>query len=199
MFKLLSEDKIKIKKKKKNDYHAILKIEEELQYGTLKDYVDQHVETFISDPSMKYRIVWELFFLARILAFINKKYASSLPTELCKANEEMSIVLGYKKNHPNLIDIIKGVKATVGLKFGSTNVGTIEPNLYTSLESNEGSKLGVGEKNIDIEEYKRLIQQFLDQKNTFLFVLVDKVDEFVIKSDYDAQRLMLQALMETEK
>jgi len=202
LFKLLSEEKIKIKKKK-DEHHAILLIEEELQYGTLKDYVDKHVQTFLTDPSMKYRIVWELFILSRILAFVTKKYAAFLPEELHKANEEMSVVLGYKTDSLKLSEIVKGVKATVGLKFGSSPIGTIESSVYTSLEPKEGlatdSKSVVGEKNIDIDEYKKLVQQFLDQRNTFLFVLVDKVDEFVVKSDYDIQQLMLQALMETEK
>lgn len=202
LFKLLSEEKITIKKKK-NVNHIILPIEEELQYGTLKDYIDKNVETFLTDPSMKYRMVWELFILARILVFITKNYATSLPEELRKINEEMSIVLGYKKDPLKLVEIVRGVKATLGLKFGSSPIGTIEPSLYTSLEPKEASakdsKPVVSEKNIDIDEYKKLVQKFLDEKNTVLFVLVDKVDEFVIKSDYDVQKLMLQALMETEK
>jgi len=202
LFRMLSEEKIKIRKSK-NEHHVILPIEEELQYGTLKDYVDKHVQTFLSDPSMKYRIVWELFILARILAFVTKKYDSSLSEELRKANEEMSVVLGYKKDPIRLLDLARGVKATVGLKIGASPIGTIEPNVYTSVEQREAlsgeTKPAVSEKNLDIDEYKKLIQQFLLQKNTVLFVLVDKVDEFVIKSDYDIQRLMLQALMETEK
>lgn len=198
LFKLLSEGKLQFKKKK-GEHHLILPIEEELQYGTLRDYVDKHVVTFISEPSIKYRIVWELFILSRILHFLCNKYGNTLPEDLKKANDHMSVVLGYKKDPISLLEIVKNVKATIGLKFGSSHVGTVEPNVYGSVEPGGDGQTKNATQNIDIDTYKKQIQQFLEIKKSLLFVLIDKVDEFVIKGDYDVQRQLLQALMETEK
>lgn len=202
LFRLLNEKKLQFKRKE-GELHITLPIEEELQYGTLRDYLEKHVVTFISDPSVKYRIIWELFILTRILNHLSEEYGASLPEELKKANGDMSVLLGYKKDSVRLIEIVKNVKATIGVKLGSSCVGTIEPSVYGSVEqkdatSSAGGK-GASEKNIDIEAYKRSVQQFLKSKSHDLFVLVDKVDEFVIKGDYDVQKLVLQALMETER
>jgi hypothetical protein len=198
LFKLLSEGKLQFKKKK-GEHQLLLPIEEELQYGTLKDYVDKHVVTFISDPSIKYRIVWELFLLSRTLTFLSTKYSQTLPEELKKANSYLSIILGYKKDPISFIEILKNAKATIGLKFGSSNVGQLEPNLYGTVEQSSGGTSNDEDQNIDIDMYKKQIQQFLESKKMNLFILIDKVDEFVIKGDYDVQRQVLQALMETEK
>lgn len=201
LFRLLKEKKLQFMRKEGN-VHITLPIEEELQYATLRDYLEKHVATFTSNPSMKYRIAWELFILTRILNCLSEEYGASLPEELKIANNEMSVVLGYKKDSVRLIEIVKNVKATIGVKFGSSYVGTIEPSLYGSVEQKDatgsGGGKGASERNIDIDAYKRSVQKFLKSRSHYLFVLVDKVDEFVIKGDYDVQKLVLQALMETE-
>ena len=52
---------------------------------------------------------------------------------------------------------------------------------------------------MSIDPYKKNLQTYLASNNIRLFVLVDKVDEFVIKGDYKIQRIVLQALLETQK
>lgn len=202
LFRLFKEKKHQFKRKK-NDSHIILPIEEELQYRTLKDYLDEYVVTYIKDASMKYRIAWELFILTRILNHLFDEYGTSLSAELRNAYKEMSIVLGYKKDSFRLSEIVKTVKASIGVKFGSSHVGTIEPSVIGSIEPKDpissGDEKGASVSNIDIDAYKRSVQKFLESQSHSLFVLVDKVDEFVIKGDYDIQRLVLQALMETER
>jgi hypothetical protein len=194
LFKSLKEGRLHFKKKGKHESHVILPVAEELQYGNLKEYLDAHVTTHISNPSMKYRIAWELFLLARAFTFLAGKYGASTPDEFRKANERLSIVLGHKRDPIKLLDLLMNTKVTFGAKLGASHVGTVEPNMYMAVEPRtEASETGTtGAAALDLmefDDYKRILNQFLEDKKVTLFVLVDKVDEFVILSEYDVQRL----------
>ena len=149
LFKSLVEKKMAFKNKSELAY-VIVPIEEELQYSSLKDYIEKHIMTYIQDPSTRYRIIWELFILSRIFSSLVNKYGNSLPQNIITANDEMSVIFGYKKEPSRLIEFFKNIKATVGVKLGTSHIGTIEPSVYGAIESKENPTTSDMLKNIDI-------------------------------------------------
>lgn len=70
------------------------------------------------------------------------------------------------------------------------------PNFYTSIESKKPEDLAIDTAQLlDLPSIKKELDILLTENKIVVYLLVDKLDEFVSGEDYDTQRQMLQALI----
>lgn len=201
LFRLISNNKLQFRKHK-NQEHIIIPIEEELQYKLIRDQIIPTIKTYINDDTLKYRTVWEFFVIYKIFMKF-KEVFDILPQTINEAVNDFEEIFGEAKKKVSFIQLLSSLKYTVGFKIENAYTGDIKGmGPYASLEPKDTNPSD-GKKEVipklDIDFYKKEIQSFLENRKATCFILIDKLDEFAIKDDYDIQRLTLQGLLECER
>ena len=195
IFRLLSEKKIKFKTSGK--YQQIyVAIDEDLGYKTLREHVSTQIQDSTRAGSAQHRIVWELFFLSRCLEAISQKMGTN-PKFIALRDRFYKAVGWNSQQKIGLLDVLLHTKKTFGVKLEGGHLGYVIPNFYTSLESKAPSELPLDSSQmLDLPSIKSDLDRLLAESKIVIYLLVDKIDEFVSGEDYETQRQMLQALIQ---
>lgn len=197
LFKLVREGKISFLNEKKYD-DTILAIDESLDYVEIKNRVFDLFHTSIRDDATKCRYFWEIYLLFRILTTLENKFLD-LPELLQRNLKNIKLVLQYDEQKITILEFLKNTKLTGGLKIAQTMEGaSVTP--HVSLEP--GTKEAATEQRttkFNTEACKKEIDIFLKSKNRRFFILMDSLDEFVVKEAYAAQKMFIQGLLECER
>lgn len=196
IFRLLSEDRLKFRNDNKRT-QIYIPIDEELAYRTLQEHVLNQIKDLTGKKSTAYRIVWELLFVSRCLDRLEKKYKNDEDLKSIKA--KFYHVVGWQLDEKiGFLDVLTKTKKTFGIKLEHGFTGYILPNMYASIEpskdadNNQSSNL----LTLDLVELKSELNSFLKKKKVIVYILLDKLDEFVAGEEYVAQRDILQALIQ---
>lgn len=203
LFRLVTNNKLNFKREK-NEKHIIIPIEEELKYKSVKNQIISKILSYVKEDAVKYRIVWELFIMHHILADLSKEYPAIMPDSLAKAINDYESIFEVSSKKLSLFELWRAHKVTFGVKFDGLQGGVVTgPNFYSSLEpANAAPASDSKEGNVitfHFDALKRDIQSFLDKMNASVYILIDKLDEFVIKEDYEIQKMMIQGLLSCER
>lgn len=197
IFRLVSEGELKLNSK--NRYkNIIIPIEDNFQYKNIKGKVLKLIKTDIEEIDFKYQIVWELFIFYRCLKKL-KELRLTLSEPLLKAVSLTDNI--FAKN--GIDDFLKN-KKTFGIRLYDTATN-IMPELYFSSEptsSLEHPRLkanSVENLEIDIDYYKRELNEFLIKNKLNFMILIDRLDEFVSRNSVPIQIDMLEALISVER
>jgi hypothetical protein len=193
LFRLLTEGKLKFKSKEKFK-QIYIPIDEELAYKTLKEHVKTHVQDSTGSESTPHRIVWELYFLSRTIDSISKEYEKNQKFNTIK--EKFNKIIGVpSEQRSGLFDLLKGTKKTIGVKLEGGHLGYLIPNFYASIEPPKDNLPAESIVYLDIPSLKEELNSFLTEMKIVVYLLVDKLDEFVSGDDYSTQKDVLQALL----
>lgn len=197
IFRLLKEQKLTF-----NQSHGyknvIISIDDNFQYKNIKGKVLRLIQTDVEEIDFKYQVVWELFLFYRCLEKL-KTLNLELPTALQDAIKLTNNI--FSKNG---IDNFLKSKRTIGIKLYDTPTNIL-PDFYLTIEPvAEDLGSGLKEKSvekleIDIDYYKREINQFLIEQKLNFVVLIDRLDEFVSRNSIQTQIDMLEALICVER
>ena len=197
IFRLLREGKLTF-----NQNHGykniIISIDDNFQYKNIKGKVLRLIETDVEEIDFKYQVVWELFLFYRCLEKL-KSLNLELPTSLRDAIKLTNNI--FSKNG---IDNFLKSKRTIGIKLYDTPTNILPDFYLTSEPVAEDLSSGLKEKSvekleIDIDYYKREMNQFLIEQNLNFVVLIDRLDEFVSRNSIQTQIDMLEALISVER
>ncbi len=81
----------------------------------------------------------------------------------------------------------------MGIKLDSNLPNIVD--LYTSLEPNSEAASGKDVTAISITAHLRFVAKLLSDRKINLFVLLDRLDDFVVQDNYETQRALLQQLL----
>jgi DNA polymerase III delta prime subunit len=195
LFRLIKEDKLKFKPV--NGYkNIIIPVEDNFQYKNIKSKLLNLISSVNEEDDFKYQIVWELFFFQKITQRISKLNIL-LPDTIGKAIDLCNSLL----NSSQIDDLVKS-KYTFGVKLYDTAT-SIFPDLYVTKEptTNESTnKTNSLEKlEIDLDEFKQEINDFLINNELNIIITIDRLDEFVSRNSQDIQLKMLEALIAVER
>ncbi|HMP82958.1 MAG TPA: hypothetical protein PKA41_09690 [Verrucomicrobiota bacterium] len=199
LFRLLSEGTLKF------EYPADLRqvlvpVEEELDFKTFRNTIIARIKEQVGDESLKYRIVWEVFLIHRLLTSVDERL--KLPPELTSKLKQINELFDLKQKKPKLIELLLHNKKTVGVKVDS-HMPNMPMSYYASIEPSaalgESSPVQSAEAILNIDKTKSDLNKFLADNNTVAVVLIDRLDEFVIQDAYEIQKMVLQGLLDTEK
>lgn len=199
IFRMFQENKLSFSKKEGYTEHKIF-IEADFDLSAFKDFVLRHIKEKRSDSETKlykYQLSWELFLSFRLL-YIIKNDLGIQNTDVNKALDLYKTAFGDIKTN-NIFEFLKSLRFTIGAKTSTTNPTIIDA--YTKVEPVEPTvsrEQRFDQVEFNLFEVKRLINSVLSENKIILRVFIDKLDDFVVKEDYDTQRYILQALLSVE-
>ena len=193
LFRMLSERKLNFFSPPGKTYQ-ILALDESIEYKQLKTIIEQRIQASGSkdNDSIKYQFIWELFLTYKILCFVTDELKLD-QDDLAKYKNEISAALGFEDKKVGIMQFLLSHKKTIGIKLDQLHPAT--SNFYVSAEPIE--KLNTSEDvfKVDLKEIKKKVSSLLDKNHMVLYVLLDRLDEFVIKEDYAIQKRLLEGLM----
>lgn len=192
IFRLLSDGKLAFKSTEKFS-QIYVPIDEDLAYKTLREHVSFQVKDKTKSPEIPHRIVWEIYFFSRCVDALSKEFPDDKKISSIKNNFYQAAGLPQQKTF-RLIDIFTSSKKTVGVKLEGGHLGFLVPNFYTSVEPSINSGDIDDVSFLDIPSLKAEMNNYLKISKKYVYVLVDKLDEFVSGDDYLTQMLILQSL-----
>jgi hypothetical protein len=200
LFRLITEGNLKFKNEGKLR-QIYVPIDEDLEYFGLTDFLNKSIKDATGKPTEKYRIAWELFILNRVILELRFKFKGD--GEISSIENEFAKSIGLDVvSKLSLLELLRKTKKTFGVKLENGHTGFVVPNFYTSIEpSNNSAVDGSSEASLmlDTVSVKRKIREFLKNNKAVVFVLIDKLDEFVANSEYAMQKINLQSLLETQR
>jgi hypothetical protein len=193
LFRLLSDGKLRFRTTEKFT-QIYVAIDEELAYKTLREHVVAQVKDSTKSPDTSHRIVWELYFFSRCIESLTKKFGDNGRFESLR--DRFYKTIGWTQHQRiGLLDILKGTKKTVGVKLEGGHLGYVIPNFYTSIEPAKTDASTDASQLLDVPSLKSELNTFLKDSKSVVYLLVDKLDEFVSGEEYETQKQILQALV----
>jgi hypothetical protein len=199
VFELLRDGKLRFVVSS-NYRQRLIPINQRLDYRALRDRVVRNIVSRVEDESLKYQVVWELLILYSILRWV--KDAGDMPAPLEKACTEFEQSFPIEQSKPGFLEIFLGAKKKVGVKFEtSPTSGLPAADCYFEISGDESaaSMSDVTPNLLRLGQLKQLINNHLAKKKSRIYVLIDRIDEFLIKEEYDIQRMTLQGLVACER
>lgn len=191
LFRMLSERRLEFVTPPGKTY-AVLSLDENIEYKQLKDLIEKRVTATGDKPSIKYQFIWELFITYKILDLLVTDLNMQDPL-LEQSKHDISVALGFEKPKVGFMEFLISHKKTVGVKLDHLHPTT--SNFYISAEPTEISGNSDEIHHIDLKEIKRQISRALDKNDMALYVLLDRLDEFVILEEYETQKHLLEGLL----
>lgn len=201
VFRLLRDNKLKFENPT-NSNQLLIAIDDPIAYQTLQRLVEEKIAGSSTSKNLQFRLVWELFILNACLQKLDSDF--TLPKELKSKIDEFrnSLSLTQEKlTIEKFLIVLLSNKKQVGIKLSSDLVGNPVLDSYVSLTGSvepEDAKTRSAIATLDIHLIKKSVQEFLASQNTNLYVLIDRLDDFVVGQDYDTQRRSLQGLLSVE-
>jgi len=195
LFELI-KDKILTFNENNSCSHIIIPIDQQLDYKILKEKVISCIQGEIKDEQLRYRLIWEILFLFNIINAIKDKI--EIPDNLKNMIEIFEKSFSLDQTQSKLLDIFLSSKRSIGIKIEPTVTGFARADFYFAMAPDEKSESKVPSDVLKVSELKRVINKVLIDNNIKVYILVDKIDAFVIRDEYEVQKLALQGLLSTE-
>lgn len=194
MVRLLDEKIFHFKEVDENDARIVV-LDEEFDYRSFKNHLERHA---LKDQKSidVVRAVWEILIIYRALLSARDTIDNNDSTLKAHINE-IEVALGLAEKKIGLVEILISTKKKVGLKFD-----TMHPNIvdaYIGVEPSTDSTHTEGAAILRIGEYRKYLERFLLERKKKIFLLVDRLDDFVANEDYTTQKMLLQELLSTQR
>jgi hypothetical protein len=197
LFKLISDGTLEFKYEPKDKPRklVVVPIDDDLEYLSIANVVEERFSDNIKRRHGKYRYLWEIYILSRIIDRIQEEHSDDL--EVNTLRDDFGEILGLpKKKGFRLRDLLTAYKLTVGGKIDPT--GSVTPTFSIEPARNAHDTTStVTDKEIGL--LKERLKKQLKSKSTVAIVLVDRIDDFVVGMAYEEQLKNIQALVDCIK
>jgi hypothetical protein len=190
MVRLIDKKVYKFKEQEDAE-HIVVVLDEEFDYRSIKNHL---MKNSLKDQKELdvIRAVWEVLILYRVMQSVRDDIENSDSTLSTHLNE-IEVLLGLADKKVGVVDIILSHKKKIGLKFD-----TFHPNIVDAYIGSEPTSEGTTTSNISIlrlGEYRKYLERLLKDRNKRVYLLIDRLDDFVLNEDYDTQKKLLQELL----
>lgn len=167
-------------------------IEDELQYITVSNIIEERFIDKSGKPHGKYRFLWEIYILSRCIEQLSDEFGAE--KEVQQLNEDFELIFGISpEKKMRIADFLKAFKFSAGTKFEQS--GAITPTV-----SVERSNANLNEKkelsDRGIASLRERVRKAISARGAVFVVLIDRIDDFVVDLEYVEQRKSVQALVE---
>jgi hypothetical protein len=169
----------------------VLVIDEELEYRSIRDHLNKHVENG-TEPALLLRIVWDLLICFRSMKFL-QQYIGDTDSTLRENIKRIEELFGVRKSKASFLELMLTQKKKVGVKLDSNLPSIVD--MYAGFEPNTTSDEKEELSVLLLSEYMRYLNKLLHEKKLSLYILLDRLDDFVVQEDYETQRMLLQQLL----
>lgn len=190
VFKAYLDGKLKPSISDKCDV-LILGISDELKYIDIDKIIKENLSIYGYSDEFKYALVWDIYIIFRIVLELQKKYSDSFGINLKKlASFFKHIGIKEQMSLSIFLDKIKNVKFSASVSDGAC--------IYTGSYEHSAEEEKDDPSNFALYSLKEEINNILTEYNVCMWVMLDKLDDFLIREEYDVQRKLLQGLVVTE-
>lgn len=194
LFRLVSEGVYKFTsdQTEKSRQQLIVSIDEDLDYITILNLVESRFVDRAKRPHGKYLFLWEIYVLSRVIERLADEFGYD--EEIQNLQIDFNEVLGVtKEKKVRLIDILTSYKLTAGIKVDQA--GSITPAM--SVEPAKDSALSQVEvSDHQITQFRDRVRKAIKARRAVVYVLIDKIDDFLVDLAYQEQKKSVQALLE---
>jgi hypothetical protein len=194
MVRLIDEKIFHFKDVEKNDAKIVV-VDEEFDYRSFRNHLRRNALKDQKEIDLV-RAVWEILIIYRAMLTARDSIDNSDSTLKTHINE-IEVSLGLAEKKVGLVTILMSTKKKVGLKFD-----TLHPNIvdaYIGIEPSSETTNNEGAAILRLGEYRKYLERFLHERNKKIFMLVDRLDDFVANEDYETQKMLLQELLATQR
>ena len=200
LYKLTKDKRIQFTNDLDNTKH-IIGFEEDYQFSIMKKFIERNIYIDVTGNQIeKYRSMWELYIVYRMVLYIRKIFPNSVPTTISKIANDFEILFGVNE-HNSILDLLKSQKKTFSCRVDATmNTFTPQVMLETDRTYRENKQKRIGEKTeINLSEIKEEIARYCNESKITFILLFDRLDDFVTKEDYEIQKDIIGALVKCER
>lgn len=169
----------------------VLVIDDELEYRAIRDYLDRQ-KGFGTSSKLLLRIVWDILISYRSMKFVCELLNDDDAT-LRKNINEIDALFGVSERNISFVELLLHHKKKIGVKI-DTNLPSIV-DMYASVEANKPLSQNEQIHILRLSEYIKYLNGVLLKNKIVIFVLLDRLDDFVVKEDYKTQKALLQQLL----
>lgn len=196
LFRLVSEGKYKFStehtEKDKPRKQLIVSIDEDLDYITIANVIESRFVDKAKRSHGKYLFLWEIYVLSRVIERLADEFGYD--EEIQALHDDFSEILGIpKKKKFRLVDLLTTYKVSTGVKIDPA--GSISPTL--SVEpAKDAHANGLEVTDHQITLFRNRVRKAIRARRAVVYVLVDKIDDFLVDLAYQEQKKSVQALLE---
>ena len=200
IFELLKAGKLRFEEPAEYN-QIIIPISESLDYRTLEAVVTTSIQSKSNSPELHHRAIWELLVLYYLIPKV--KEMTDLPERISKHLELFDSQFYGKKQAPSFFELAFKGKKRVGVKFDVSPAGFTVPDVYAQYnpEVNSAPSETINPTPIILQLgiFKNELNNFLASRRIKIHILIDRIDEFVVRDEYATQMNALNGLLAVEK
>lgn len=194
LFRLVSEGKYKFNSEQsdKSRKQLVVSIDEDLDYITMSNVIESRFIDKAKRPHGKYLFLWEIYVLSRVIERLAEEFGYD--EEVQTLQEDFSEILGIPKQKKfRISDLFTSYKVTTGLKIDQA--GSVNPT-FSVEPTKDAHSVHVEVTDHQITLFRNRVRKAIRVRRAVVYVLVDKIDDFVVELAYEEQKKSVQALLE---
>lgn len=174
---------------------TIIPIREDLNYKLVKSLVLPRLSGVLGGPVIIFRLIWEVFILYRTFC-VAEEMKITFPTDLMLEMRKICSAFSPGIETKNFSGFYESQSRGLSMRIESTDYFVPPPrSAMNSFESLQDSPI----EYVDIDRLKRMMNRFLRESDQVVYIIIDNLDDFVIKEEYDTQKEILEALLLCQK
>lgn len=196
IFKQLTERRIHFENKSQLR-QVLVPIDQDIDYLSVKAHLSTALESAIVDEDVRMRFIWEIYVLYRLVSTVFEEGfdISDQDREILNPIVEY---FSFDSIKPSILDIFTKANRTFGCKLDVSATGFPVPDFYIKSEppvNTSKVEEDVRIVTLNISEIQTRVNAVLRQSKAVAFVLIDNIDDFLAREEYEAQRLVIQGLL----
>lgn len=172
----------------------LIAIDSDVEYSRLKYAALSTIKSDIPDEDIQFRYLWEIYIIYCLLVELKDDGILSDHRAKSEASRFLEI-FDAKGKTPSLMEFLGAVKKTAGFRVDISNPAFPTPDFYVSVEPGDASASNAEKFDVSLSELKASISRYLARRKQYVYIVVDNIDDFVSREEYEIQKLLLQGLL----
>jgi hypothetical protein len=170
----------------------VIGISEDLQYLDIDRIVKEKFGIYKYPIEDKYILLWDTYFLFKVVLKLKDDYGIHLTKELRKFVSLFgSLELSYNSNFRQFLSKLYDITLKIKWKFGGF--------LFSGDAKAKNGFLGNDtHKIIDLAGIKKTIDKILEREEICIWIMIDRIDEFVLEKEFEIQKRIITSLIKCE-
>lgn len=194
LFRLVSEGlcKFSTENSDKKKRSLIVPVDDDIDYIAISNVIERLFIDKARHPHGKYLFFWEIYIISRVVDKLIEEFGSD--QEIKTLDEDFKEILGVPKDAKfRFSDLLTMYKLSTGVKFDQA--GTVSPTVSIEPVKEVASKENQVTDH-DISQFRQRVRKAIRARQLVVYVLVDKIDDFLVDLEYEEQKKSVQALLD---
>jgi len=180
-------DRILKPKDYSENYFLIIGISDELKYLHVEEIIKNNFNIYTNNEDDKYILLWDAFILFKLLLEISDNFGQYFEEDIKKLSNVFGrLQLSKESTFRDFLNRLNLSSLEIKWKYG-------EAVLSGKAEMKDRNRNSID--TFDIVSIKNRINETLENAKCYAWVMIDKIDDFVLGKDYQVQKKLLRGLI----